>query len=58
VPFEEVSRIVAAVPGVRVTQLDPVSRIAVIEVPAHLSAAVQSALRGRFVIDPNAPLGY
>jgi hypothetical protein len=57
-PFEEVSRIISAVPGVRVTQLDPKNRIAVIAVPEHLSAAVQQALQDRFLIDPNATLGY
>jgi hypothetical protein len=57
-PFEEARRIVAAVPGVRVTDADPKNRIAVIEVPENLAVAVQKALQARFLVDPNATLRY
>jgi hypothetical protein len=56
--FDEAKRIIRQVPGVRVTDLDPKNRIAIIEVPEQLSAEVQGALESRFLVDPNAPLRY
>jgi hypothetical protein len=56
--FEEARRIIAAIPGARVTDLDPKNRIAVIEVPAPLAAATKRALEDRFLVDPNATIGY
>jgi hypothetical protein len=57
-PFDVAHRIIADVPGARVTDVDAKNRIAVIEVPAHMSADVERALQDRFLVDPNAPLQY
>lgn len=57
-PFDEAHRIIANVPGTRVTDVDSKNRIAVIEVPAQMSADVERALQDRFFVDPNAPLRY
>jgi hypothetical protein len=48
----------SATAGARLIDLDPRNRIAIIEVPDHLEAAVRAALGHRFVVDPNAPLKY
>jgi hypothetical protein len=56
--FDEATRIIKNVPGVRLTNVDPKNRIAIVEVPGHLQQAVKKALEHRFLVDENAPLRY
>jgi hypothetical protein len=55
---ETLRMVLSATPGARMIDLDPKNRIAIIEVPDHLEAAVRAVLGHRFIVDPNAPLRY
>ena len=48
----------ASTPGARVVDLDPTTKVAVIEVPDSHVQAVRAALDALFLVDPNAPLTY
>ena len=55
---ETLRMVLSATPDARLIDSDPRNRIAIIEVPDHLVAAVRTALGHRFIVDPNAPLRY
>ncbi|MDO9712317.1 hypothetical protein [Paracraurococcus lichenis] len=62
VPFDvtrqAVASVIASAPGTRLLDLDPATKVAVIEVPDSQVQAVREALDQQFFVDPNAPLRY